>query len=84
MWSKTEKDGKFFKYIDNKWKHVSANEKFQLTKIEGQIWISLYELILNPNCHSKYEYTDFKKNQILKVNILKIKITKKEFQIRKY
>lgn len=67
LWSKTDKDRKFFKYIDNKWKIVPLNERYQLTKIEGQIWISLYELLLNPQCVSKYEYTDFKKNQVLKL-----------------
>ena len=55
------------KFIDNKWKPVSAIERFQLTKIEGQIWISLYELLLNPNCVSKYDFTEYKKNQILKI-----------------
>jgi hypothetical protein len=64
--------GKFFKYIDNKWKLVPSSERFQLSKIEGQVWISLYELILNPQCLSKYDYTDYKKNQILKVNLNKI------------
>lgn len=67
LWSKTDKDGKLFKYIENKWKPVSANERFQLTKIEGQIWIALYELLLNPQCLQKYDYTEFKKNQILKL-----------------
>lgn len=67
LWSKSDKTGKFFKYIDNKWKLVPASERFQLTKTEGQVWISLYELLLNPSCMSKYDYTDYKKNQILKV-----------------
>lgn len=67
LWSKTDKDGKMFKYIENKWKSISANDRFQLTKIEGQIWISLYELLLNPQCLQKYDYTEFKKNQVLKL-----------------
>lgn len=69
MWTKKDKEGKFYKYVDNKWKLVPLNERFQLTKLEGQIWISLYELLLNPICASKYEYTDYKKNQILKVSL---------------
>ncbi len=67
MWSRVEKDGKIFKYIENKWKLIPLNERNQLTKTEGQVWISLYELLLSPNCVSKYDYTDYKKNQILKV-----------------
>jgi predicted Zn-ribbon and HTH transcriptional regulator len=45
------------------------NDRFQLTKIEGQIWIALYELLLNPQCCTKYEYTEYKKNQILKLRM---------------
>jgi hypothetical protein len=67
IWCKSDKEGKLYKYIDNKWKLVPLSERFQLTKIEGQIWISLYELLLNPQCVSKYDYTDYKKNQILKL-----------------
>ena len=67
IWCKNDKEGKLYKYIDNKWKLIPLNERFQLTKIEGQIWISLYELLLNPNCVNKYDYTDYKKNQILKL-----------------
>ena len=72
MWSRVEKDGKIFKYIENKWKLIPLNERNQLTKTEGQVWISLYELLLSPNCVSKYDYTDYKKNQILKVLIIKL------------
>ena len=67
IWTKKDKEGKFYKYTDNKWKLVPLNERFQITKIEGQVWISLYELLLNPVCVSKYEYTEYKKNQILKL-----------------
>lgn len=69
-WKKTDKEGKFYKYIDNKWKYVTLEERSQLSKIEGQVWISIYELLLSPTCAQKYDYTDFKKNQIIKVGAL--------------
>jgi hypothetical protein len=59
--------------VDNKWKQVPLNERYQLSLVEGQIWISIYELLLNPQCVSKYDYTDYKKNQILKVRNLERK-----------
>jgi hypothetical protein len=62
---------------------VPLSERFQLTKIEGQVWISLYELLMNPQCLSKYDYTEFKKNQIIKVNHLYLfrKLFKKKSKI---
>lgn len=67
MWSRTDNDGKCFKYVDNKWKYVTLEERSKLSKVEGQVWIALYELLLNPACAQKYDYTDFKKNQVVKL-----------------
>lgn len=38
-----------------------------MPKIEGQVWLALYQLLLSPQCLQKYEYTDFKKNRITKL-----------------
>lgn len=79
MWSKTDKENKFYKYIDNKWKLVPLSERNQLTKVEGQVWISLYELLLSPTCAQKYDYTDFKKNQIIKVIKFSVRLNSNSF-----
>lgn len=66
-WSKRSDDGQLQKFIDNKWQTVSIQESYQITKIEGQVWIAIYNLILNFECIKKYDMNSFNKAQILKL-----------------
>ncbi|XP_050413386.1 zinc finger MYND domain-containing protein 10 [Patella vulgata] len=65
-WSKRQ-NGKIFKYIDNKWAEVSRDEMFQITKIEGQVWISIFHVLMDQNCQHKYDMNSYRKNVILKL-----------------
>ncbi|KAK2161259.1 hypothetical protein LSH36_119g01005 [Paralvinella palmiformis] len=62
-----EKNGQLEKYFDNKWTVVAAEDRFKLTKIEGQVWLALYQLLMNEDCQHKYELNPYRKNVILKL-----------------
>jgi len=62
-----QKKHQLLKYIDGKWRRVSVEDRFILSKIEGQIWITLFHLLLEPECQKKYEITDQRKTKILKL-----------------
>ncbi|KAG7514768.1 hypothetical protein JOB18_042421 [Solea senegalensis] len=38
-----------------------------MTKLDGQVWISLYNLLLREDCQRKYDLNSFSKNQLLKL-----------------
>lgn len=38
-----------------------------MTKLDGQVWISLYNLLLKEDCQRKYDFNSFNKSQLLKV-----------------
>ncbi|XP_046542958.1 LOW QUALITY PROTEIN: zinc finger MYND domain-containing protein 10-like [Haliotis rubra] len=61
------KNGKVYKYIDSKWVEVSHEDSFKLTKIEGQVWIALYHLLMGGDCQKKYDIDSYRKNTILKL-----------------
>ncbi|KAK3579403.1 hypothetical protein CHS0354_029711 [Potamilus streckersoni] len=65
-WSRS-KAGKQYKYIDNKWQEVDFDDSWKLTKIEGQVWIALFNLLMSPSCQQKYDLNSYKKNAILKL-----------------
>ncbi|KAK2563462.1 Zinc finger MYND domain-containing protein 10 [Acropora cervicornis] len=65
-WIKRSK-GKLMKFIDNKWKVISKNERLQLTKTDGQVWLAVYQLLMNEDCQRKYEFNSYSKEQILKL-----------------
>ncbi|XP_071784356.1 zinc finger MYND domain-containing protein 10-like [Asterias amurensis] len=65
-WTKY-KNGKLKKLVDGKWHDVPSSERMRLTKMEGQVWIALFNLLLGPKCQEKYEFNSHNKAQILKL-----------------
>ncbi|XP_072025986.1 zinc finger MYND domain-containing protein 10-like [Amphiura filiformis] len=61
------KDGKLDKFIDNKWQSVPVEERLKLTRIEGQVWIALFNLLMGSTTQEKYEFNTYNKNQIIKL-----------------
>lgn len=68
--------GRVEKYIDEKWQEIPDEDQLKMTKMEVQVWIALYNLLLSENCQQKYEFNNYNKNQLLKVGQNKWKINK--------
>lgn len=49
------------------WKKVKSGEEGKISKIEGQVWLGLRELLLNTKSAPYYEITDHRFSQLLKV-----------------
>lgn len=63
--------GETVKYNEaGRWVEVTSSERLKLTKPEGQIWLTLYHLLMDPQCQQKYEFNQYNKGCILKVPIL--------------
>nr|XP_033483488.1 zinc finger MYND domain-containing protein 10 isoform X2 [Epinephelus lanceolatus] len=65
-WSRY-KEGEVEKYISGRWQKIPAEDRLKMTKLDGQVWISLYNLLLKEDCQRKYEFNSFNKNQLLKL-----------------
>ncbi|CAF2135604.1 unnamed protein product [Rotaria magnacalcarata] len=66
-WEKTINDGTYMRHIEGKWQKISMEDRYIVPKIEGQVWLALYQLLLSPHCLQKYEYTEYNKNRITKL-----------------
>lgn len=55
------------RYVENKWERITDEDSLKLIKTEGQIWLTLYQLLLHPDCRSKYELNSHRKNILLKL-----------------
>ncbi|XP_067130962.1 zinc finger MYND domain-containing protein 10-like isoform X2 [Centruroides vittatus] len=66
-WLQFHSNEKCKKYFEGKWIEVDAEERLKLTKTEGQIWISLFHLLLDDDCKRKYIINNYRKNKILKL-----------------
>ncbi|GFR28323.1 zinc finger MYND domain-containing protein 10 [Trichonephila clavata] len=65
-WIKEINGGKK-KYTDGKWNKITSSDVMKISKTEGQIWIALIQLLLNPDCQKKYDMSGYKKEQLLKL-----------------
>ena len=63
---KKDKTG-YKKYTGNKWESVSFEDYMKLTQYEAQVWLTLNNLLVDPETRNKYEYTCHRKETILKV-----------------
>ncbi|KAG8128338.1 hypothetical protein E2320_015190 [Naja naja] len=46
---------------------VAPEDRMKMTKLDGQVWLALYNLLLSPECQRKYEFNNFNKGQLLKL-----------------
>jgi hypothetical protein len=52
------------------WKDISVEDLPLLSKIEAQVWLTLYHLLLEPECRKKYDFNDHNKSIVLRVCLL--------------
>ncbi|XP_068109077.1 zinc finger MYND domain-containing protein 10 isoform X2 [Hyperolius riggenbachi] len=65
-WSRRNKD-QVQKYDSGRWMPVPAEDQQKMTKLDGQVWLSLYNLLLRPECQQKYNINNFTRGQLLKL-----------------
>lgn len=52
-------------YEDGRW--CDQEDRVKLSKTEGQVWLSLYHILLDKACQHKYEFTQRNKQLMLRV-----------------
>ncbi|XP_061923760.1 zinc finger MYND domain-containing protein 10 isoform X1 [Entelurus aequoreus] len=65
-WSRC-RSGEVEKYMNGKWETIPVEDRVKMTKVEGQVWLSLYNLLLKEDCQRKYDFNTFNKSQLLKL-----------------
>ncbi|XP_075997520.1 zinc finger MYND domain-containing protein 10 [Genypterus blacodes] len=59
--------GEIEKYINGKWQKIPEEDRIKMTKVDGQVWIALYNLLLKEDYQRKYDFNSYNKNQLLKL-----------------
>ncbi|XP_008051600.1 zinc finger MYND domain-containing protein 10 isoform X2 [Carlito syrichta] len=65
-WRRCE-GGKLQQFEVGHWQTVAPSEQQKLSKLDGQVWIALYNLLLSPEARARYCLTNFAKGQLLKL-----------------
>ena len=56
------------RYSDGQWRVIDRGDRLKLCKTEGQVWLTLYQLLMDKDCQQKYEFNSHNKAVILKVH----------------
>ncbi|KAK1332660.1 hypothetical protein QTO34_007343 [Cnephaeus nilssonii] len=65
-WTRRE-GGKLQHFEGGRWQTVAPAEQQKMSKLDGQVWIALYNLLLSPEARARYCLTSFAKGQLLKL-----------------
>ncbi|KAI8618819.1 hypothetical protein BC830DRAFT_887021 [Chytriomyces sp. MP71] len=66
---KNIKSGKpqYSSFENGSWKSIAVEDMQKLGKVEAQVWLALYNLLLDNECRRKLVYTDHNKSVILRL-----------------
>lgn len=66
-WIRTNSKGEQEKFEDQQWKVIEVHERGRLTKIEAQVWLTVYNMFMTNDSSRKYEITNFRKQNLLRL-----------------
>lgn len=66
-WLRKNKKGEIEKFEDQKWVRVPPQDLNKMSKVEAQIWLTIYNMFLSSDSSRKYEVTTFRKANLLRL-----------------
>jgi len=66
-WTRRLENKKWQKLIDQKWQIVAPIDLLKITKLEGQPWIAVYQLLAKEVFRERYHLNSFRKGQLLRI-----------------
>merc|ERR1740138_1091719 len=59
--------GRIEKFEEQKWEVVEENDEGRLPKLHTQVWLAIYNLLMDPECRSRYELTSIRRENLLRL-----------------
>ena len=66
-WIRMNCKGEEEKFEDQKWTVIESHQRGKLTKIEAQVWLTIYNMFMTNEASRKYEITSFRKSNLLRL-----------------
>ncbi|KAL8274353.1 hypothetical protein Esti_001675 [Eimeria stiedai] len=65
-WKRQTADGRKEVYEDHQWRPAEQSD-VRITKTAAQVWLAAHSLIMDPECRQRYELTQFRKDNMLRL-----------------
>lgn len=66
-WVRRTDEGVWQKYISQRWQEVKPENLLRLTRLEGQVWLLMYNLMCDGECRRRYHFNSWRKGTVLRV-----------------
>jgi len=66
-WLRVNHKGENEKYEDGKWQVIPKHDEGKVTKVEVQIWLTIYNMFMSADTSRKYEITTFRKQNLIRL-----------------
>jgi hypothetical protein len=64
---KNKLNGRIEKFEDHEWQVVEADDEGRLPKLHTQVWLAIYNLIMDQECRSRYELSSVRRENLLRL-----------------
>lgn len=64
---KNKINGNIEKFEDHQWERVEADDEGRLPKLQTQVWLAIYNLVMDQECRSRYELTSMRRENLLRL-----------------
>lgn len=65
-WTRRTKEGKWQKFINHRWQEVPPKDLLKLTPLEGQPWLTLYNILCDKDCRNNYEFHSYRRGTLMR------------------
>ena len=66
-WIRMNSKGDLEKWEDQQWRDWPIDQRGKLTKMEAQVWLSIYNMFLSQDANRRYEVTSYRKANLLRL-----------------
>merc|ERR1711907_14313 len=63
-WTYRAQDGSRKTFVEGKWKELPEDEYLRLNKYQAQVWLSVYNMVMEPTMRKKYDMNSHRKSVI--------------------
>merc|ERR1712232_832367 len=64
---KNRHSGRIEKFEEHQWEKVEDEDTGRLPKLHTQVWLTIYNLVMDQECRSRYELTSFRRENPLRL-----------------
>eukprot|EP00927_Polykrikos_kofoidii_P028917 TRINITY_DN25100_c0_g2_i1.p1 TRINITY_DN25100_c0_g2~~TRINITY_DN25100_c0_g2_i1.p1 ORF type:complete len:616 (+),score=129.62 TRINITY_DN25100_c0_g2_i1:67-1914(+) len=64
---KNRNNGRIEKFEEHSWQRVEDDDAGRLPKLHTQVWLSIYNIVMDQECRSRYELSSFRRENLLRL-----------------